>query len=104
MSFVDMITPSGIAFVINVIKNSQHVWDQMMKMTGLATEVDEEREKKTRPLFTEGMGRKKEQGKSLWSDEGIKYYKCAEQRWKKLYKNETVMTEMYGGFATWLNE
>jgi hypothetical protein len=28
MSFVDLITPSDIAFVISVIKNARHVWDQ----------------------------------------------------------------------------
>lgn len=57
-----------------------------------------------RPLFTEGMGRKKQQGKSLWSDEGIKYYKHAERRWKELYKNESAMKDMYGGFERWLNK
>jgi len=45
MSFVDMITPSDIAFVISVIKNGRHVWDQKMRMTGLQTEVDGPREK-----------------------------------------------------------
>ena len=33
MSFVDLITPSDIAFVISIIKNSRHVWDQTIKMT-----------------------------------------------------------------------
>jgi hypothetical protein len=28
MSFLDLITPSDIAFVISVIKNARHVWDQ----------------------------------------------------------------------------
>ncbi len=30
------------------------------------------------PLFTGGKGKKKEQGKSLWSGEGLKYFKHAE--------------------------
>ncbi len=63
-----------------------------------------DKEKKLRPLFTEGVGRKKQQGKSLWSDEGIKYYKHAEQRQKELFKNESAMKEMYGGFERWLNK
>ncbi len=41
MSFVDTITPSDIAFVISVIKNSRHVWDQTIRMTGLQTEKNE---------------------------------------------------------------
>ena len=71
MSFVDLITPSDIAFVISIIKNSRHVWDQTMKMTSAAFNANVENEKKLRPLFTEGKGKKKEQGKSLWSAKGI---------------------------------
>ncbi len=78
MSFVDMITPSVIAFVSSVIKNNRHVWDQTMRMTGFQTEVDGQKEKKLRPLLTEGVCRKNQQGKSLWSDEGIENYKHAE--------------------------
>jgi len=80
MSFVDMITPSDIAFVISVIKNSRHVWDQTMKLTNRALSANVEKEKKLRPLFTEGTGKKKEQGKSLWSDKGMKYFKWAKRK------------------------
>lgn len=104
MSFVDMITPSDIAFVISIIKNSRHVWDQTMKMTSTAFNANVENEKKLRPLFTEGIGKKKEQGKSLWSAKGIKYFKRAERKWKKIYQNETIMIELYSGFAAWLNK
>lgn len=104
MSFVDMITPSDIAFVISVIKNSRHVWDQTMKMTNRALSANVENEKKLRPLFTEGRGKKKEQGKSLWSEKGIKYFKRAERKWRKVYQDETVMMELYSGFSAWLNK
>jgi hypothetical protein len=30
-------------------------------------------------LFTGGKGKKKEQGMSLWSDEGLKYFRRAEK-------------------------
>ena len=60
MSFVDMITPSDIAFVISIIKNSRHVWDQTIKMTSAVFNANVENEKKLRPLFTEGKGKKKE--------------------------------------------
>ncbi len=35
MPFVDLITPSDIAFVISVIKNAQQVWDQTIRKIGL---------------------------------------------------------------------
>ncbi len=70
LSFVDKITPSGIVFVISVLKNGCNVWDQNIKMKQLGVAVNRDRETKKRPLFTGGKGKKKEQGKSLWSGEG----------------------------------
>jgi hypothetical protein len=77
LSFVDIISPSNIAFVISVIKNGRNAWDQTIKMRELGAAVHGKQEVKLRPLFTEGTGKKKEQGKSLWSDEGMKYFKHA---------------------------
>jgi hypothetical protein len=37
-------------------------------------------------LFTGGKGIKKEQGMSLWCDEGLKYFKCAEKNGKSCMK------------------
>jgi hypothetical protein len=79
LSFVDRITPSDIAFVINVLKNGCNMWDQNIKMKQLGAAVHGDRETKKRPLFTGGKGNKKEQGKSLWSGEGLKYFKPAEK-------------------------
>ena len=104
MSFLDLITPSDIAFVICVVKNARHVWDQTIRKIGLVEPViDGETEAKVQPLYTRGAGKKKEQGKSLWSDEGMKYYKCAEKVWRKVYKDETIMADLYRGFDKWLN-
>jgi hypothetical protein len=60
--------------------------------------------KKVRPLFTERTGKKKDQGKSLWSDEGMKYFQHAEKTWRKVYKDKETMRGIYGGFETWLNK
>ncbi len=102
--FVDIISPSDIACVISVIKNGWDVWDQKVRMKELGAAVHGKREVKARPLFTEGTGKKKEQGKSLWSDEGMKYFKSAEKTWRKVYKNEETMRGIYGGFETCLNK
>jgi hypothetical protein len=78
--FIDIISPSNIAFVISIIKNGWYVWDQKIRMKELGAAVHGKREVKVRPLFIEGTGKKIEQGKSLWSDEGTKYFKHAEKK------------------------
>jgi hypothetical protein len=69
LSFIDIISPSNIAFVISVIKNGQDVWHQKIRMKELGAAVHGKGMVKVRPLFTVGTGKKKEQGKNLWSDE-----------------------------------
>jgi hypothetical protein len=46
LSFVNIISPSNIVFVINVIKNSQNVWDQAIRMRELGAAIHGEREVK----------------------------------------------------------
>ena len=46
LSFVDKITPSGIVFVISVLKNGRNVWDQNIKMKQLGAAVHGDRETK----------------------------------------------------------
>ncbi len=103
--FIDIITPSDIAFVVSVIKNSQKVWDQKIRLAKSGAALPpSEREVKLRPLFTEGTGKKKEQGRTLWSDDGIRYFKRAEKNWSEVYKNEQTMRDIYEGFNNWLSE
>jgi hypothetical protein len=73
-------------------------------MKELGAAVHGKWEVKVRPLSTEGTGKKKEQGESLWSDEGMKYFKHAEKTWRKVYKNKEMMRGIYGRFETWLNK
>jgi hypothetical protein len=79
LSFIDKIPPSDIVFVISVLKNGCEVWDQNIKMKQLGVAVHGDRETKKQPLSTGGKGKKKEQGKSLWSGEGLNYFKRAEK-------------------------
>ncbi len=104
LSFIDIILPSNIAFVISVIKNGQDVWDQKIRMNELGAAVHGKQEVKVRPLFTEGTVKKKEQGKSLWSDEGMKYFQHVEKIWRKVYKDKETMRGIFGGFETWLKK
>jgi hypothetical protein len=83
--FIDRITPSDVTFVISILKNGWDVWDQTIKMKQLDAVVHGERETRLQPLFTGGKGKKKEQGISLWSDEGLKYFRRAKKKWKEVY-------------------
>ncbi len=76
---MDKITPSDIAFVISILKNGCNVWDQTMKIKQLGAVVHGKRETRLRPLFTGGKEKKKEQGMSLWSVEGLKFFRRAEK-------------------------
>jgi hypothetical protein len=42
-------------------------------------------------LFTGGKGKEKEQDKSLWSGEGLKYFKRAEKKWREGYADDEKM-------------
>jgi hypothetical protein len=81
--FIDRITPSDIAFVISILKNGCNVWDQTIKMKLLGAAVHGERETRLRPLFPGGKGKKKVQGMSLWSDEGMVYFRRPEKNGKR---------------------
>jgi hypothetical protein len=75
-SFLDSIRPGDIAYVIALIKNGRYVRDQTVGMKALGAVLHtRKKRKKSRPLFTARIGKKKEQGKHMWSKEGIKYFK-----------------------------
>ncbi len=97
-SFLDLIRPGDIASVIAFVKNGRDVWDQIVRMKALGAAAHKEKENKLRPLFTAGIGKKKEQGKNIWSKEGIKYFKQAETEWKGVYKDEKFMKIHYSGW------
>jgi hypothetical protein len=69
-----------------------------MKMKQLGAAVHEERETRLRPLFTGGKGNKKEQGMSLWSVEGLKYFMHAEKNGNRctriMRKSECCMVSL----------
>jgi hypothetical protein len=64
-SFLDIIGPNDIAYVVSIIKNSRGMWEQDIQMQELGEEAKDNPEKKLKPLFTSGSGQKRTQGKSL---------------------------------------
>jgi hypothetical protein len=67
-------------------------------------ESGDDAEKKLRPLYTGGQGKRKELGKSSFSNKEVKFFKRAEKKWKETYKNENMMRILYRGFKDWLND
>ena len=57
--------------------------------------------KKASALFTGGKGKKKMIGKVQWNEEGLKYYKHAERKYRELYKSK-LMDIIYRGWEQWL--
>ena len=59
-SFVDVMIPSDIAYVIAIVKNSGEMWDQNVRMREMGHGAMASQEKKLRPLFTQGEGMKRD--------------------------------------------
>jgi hypothetical protein len=72
-SFLDVIGPSDIAYIILIIKNSKDMCNQDIQMQGLGAEAMGNPEKKLKPLFTSGSGQKRTQGKRWWNLDSMKY-------------------------------
>ena len=69
-SFVNMITSSDIAYVISLIKNSQHIWVKV-KLECIKGELNDDgreqskKKREERPLFTSGEGKKRTFGDTV---------------------------------------
>jgi hypothetical protein len=55
-SYLDVIGPCDIAYIVSIIKNSKDMWDQDIRMGELGTQAIGSQEKKLQPLFTSGSG------------------------------------------------
>jgi hypothetical protein len=58
-SFLDVIGPSDIMYMVSIIKNSMVMWDQDIQVQELGAEGMENPEKKLKPLFTSGSDQKR---------------------------------------------
>ncbi len=64
-SFMDVIGPGDIAYINLIIKNSNDMWDQDLRMQEFGAKAMGNQEKKLKQMFTSGSGQKRTQGKSL---------------------------------------
>ena len=84
-SFIDIIGPNDITYVIAIFKNSKDMWDQDIRMRELGQAAMGNPEKKLKPVFTSGFGQKRIQGKILWNKDSMRYFQNAEEKWKEIY-------------------
>ena len=101
-SFLDVIGPNDIAYVIAVFKNSKDMWDQDIRMRESGRDEMGNPEKKMKPHFTSGGGQKRVQGKSLWNKEGMNYFRNAEREWIEIYDRKDDMKILYNGWEKWI--
>ena len=95
--FLNIIGPNDIAYVLAVFKNGQQMWNQDIRM-----QAGGNPEKKEKPLFSTGDGKKRQVGKSLWNKEGRKYFYDMENRWAEIYNNKKAMTILYKRWEDWI--
>ena len=82
VSFLDIIGPSDIAYVITLVKNSKLVW---LQAPNSGNDEDQGNTKKIKPLFTAGEGKKRIFGETTWSKTGTKYYDKAKENWRDCF-------------------
>ena len=92
--FICHFTPSDIAYVLAIIKNGQEMWDQ-------AKNPSTSPEKKLKPLYSSGEGRKRESGISMWNKEGLAFYYTVEKNWKEIYNDKEQFSVLMNGWEVW---
>ena len=63
-TFLDLIRPSDIAYVISLLKNGRGMWDMEIEMREMARSGEIKTDAKARPLFTGGKGKKRNWGRT----------------------------------------
>ena len=70
-TFLDIITPSDVAYVVALMENSRQMW----------TTPSDEDGNKVRPLFTSGDNMKRTYGMNIWNEDGMDFYESAYMFW-----------------------
>jgi hypothetical protein len=102
ISYLDVIRPGDIAYVIALMKNAREIWDQDLRLSAAGEAAMASKEPKKKPKFTGGKGQKRMKGKSLWNKEGKTFFKMAEKNWRRVYEDEMMIQALYQGWDLWL--
>ncbi len=101
-SFIDIIGPNDIAYVIALFKNSKAMSDQDIQMRESGPAAMGNPEKKLKPLFTSRGGQKRTQGKSPWNKDVMIYFKIAEVKWEEIYNSEDDIKTLCNKWEEWI--
>ena len=96
MSFLDMIGPSDIAYVVTVLKNSKAAWlhDTADKTAAIP-----------KPLFTRGESKKRVFGNTTMNKDGQDYFKEGVKNWKKVFDpTSTGFSNLKSEWEQWLKD
>ena len=94
-SYLDIITPSDVAYACSLIKNSSHVWTAKMSNNGVV-------EKGTKPRSTSGQGAKRTFGMTTWNSNGIKYFEEAKDNWIGAYTKADPQYKILRDYWDWI--
>jgi hypothetical protein len=70
-TFLDIITPSDVAYVVALMENSREMWTTPRDENGI----------KVRPLYTSGENMKRTYGMNIWNEDGMDFYESAYMFW-----------------------
>jgi hypothetical protein len=94
-SFLEMIGPSDVAYVICMLKNSMIRW--MQDPTDGTSSAKQ--------LYTRGESKKRQFGKSTMSEEGMKFFQAGVKNWRPAFDQKgPLYGSMKRGWDEWLRE
>ncbi len=97
--FFCMVTPSNIVYVLAIIKNGKELWYQAKKRQ--VGDPSTSPEKKARPQFSGGEGRKRESSISVWNKEGLEFYYTVEKNWREVYNSKEQFLALINRWENW---
>lgn len=89
-TFLDMIHPSDIAFIVLLLKNSESLWISEYKN-------EDNTESKVMTRFNSGGG-------VMWSDEGMEYFNACKKNCEKTYVEKDRWDKLQADWCVYLQD
>ena len=92
-TFLDIITPSDIAYVVALMRNGVDMWTTPKDANG----------KKVKPLFTSGEKMKRTFAMNIWNADGMAFYNHALACWRTAFdRNSTHYAMLHKYWDNWV--
>ncbi len=92
-SFLDIICPSDIAYVIRLLVNSMEIWIDALDNKNKDGNKEGKKEKR-KPRFTAGEGEKRVFGECMWNEDRKNAYTYALRNWQKAFNPQDPQYKM----------